>query len=107
MECRPFKDPSFDLQRAELDMGIQAVQSVTDMEIQVCKLHSMKCCGVAFTNTITKAHFNHSSSTQEFIQNDNDIVHNHNTTEPVTVDVRLLMTFNIERCPLIHFPTKF
>ena len=34
MECRPFKDPTYDLRRMEQDIGIQAVPVTQDLAIQ-------------------------------------------------------------------------
>ncbi|KAL3133575.1 hypothetical protein ABBQ38_007422 [Trebouxia sp. C0009 RCD-2024] len=34
MECRPFKDPTYDLRRLELDMAVQAVPVTQDLAIQ-------------------------------------------------------------------------
>lgn len=36
MECRPFKDPNFDLRRAVIDTAVQAVPPLVDMSVQVC-----------------------------------------------------------------------
>lgn len=35
MECRPFKDPNFDLRRSEQDVAVQAVPPATDQGVQV------------------------------------------------------------------------
>ena len=34
MECRPFKDPNFDLKRMEMDLGIQAVPETREFAVQ-------------------------------------------------------------------------
>ena len=34
MECRPFKDPTYDLRRVEQDIGVQAVPVTQDLAIQ-------------------------------------------------------------------------
>lgn len=34
MECRPFKDPGFDLRRMEQDIGIQAIPETSETEVQ-------------------------------------------------------------------------
>ena len=34
MECRPFKDPTYDLRRLEQDVGVQAVPVTQDLAIQ-------------------------------------------------------------------------
>ena len=34
MECRPFKDPTYDLRRLEQDIGVQAVPLTQDLAIQ-------------------------------------------------------------------------
>ncbi|GMH45419.1 hypothetical protein BSKO_13376 [Bryopsis sp. KO-2023] len=38
MECRPFKDPNFDLQRIELEMGVQALPVLQDSAVQATGL---------------------------------------------------------------------
>ena len=34
MECRPFKDPNFELKRLEHDIGIQAISECSDKPVQ-------------------------------------------------------------------------
>jgi len=34
MECRPFKDPTYDLRRMEQDMAVQAVPVTQDLAVQ-------------------------------------------------------------------------
>ncbi len=34
MECRPFKDPTYDLRRMEQDMAVQAVPLTQDLAVQ-------------------------------------------------------------------------
>lgn len=38
MECRPFKDPNFELKRVEVDMGVQAVAPLIERAIQATGL---------------------------------------------------------------------
>jgi len=40
MECRPFKDPGFDLVRMEHDMGVQAVPVETEAAVQATALQA-------------------------------------------------------------------
>jgi len=42
MECRPFKDPSFDKFMIEQDTGIQAIPIVKDTGAQTFQLRSFK-----------------------------------------------------------------
>jgi dynein intermediate chain 3, axonemal len=35
MECRPYKDPSYDLRRTELELGVQAVPVLCSVSVQV------------------------------------------------------------------------
>lgn len=51
MEARPFKDANYDLKRAQLETGIQAVPRLKDAAIQVSAGGTVKGCSGSQSNS--------------------------------------------------------